>query len=110
MRYLEAKEEHLVRKMAEIMADHDRARGRRTWVVYEAVTRLALGTGARVSELAALKCGDLVFANGGVAVRLRRLKRREKAEDLQKHGRHMAAFLRRSTELLDQLAAPAEGA
>ena len=109
MRYLEESEERQLREAVEAMAARDRERGRRTWPVYEAVVRLALGTGARVSELAALRCGDILFGNGGVAIRIRRLKRGEKVEDLQKHGKHMAVFLKRFLdwkESVDESTAP----
>jgi integrase len=60
-KFLSAKEARRLQRVAKRMARKDAANGKTTWVTRFMLIHLALNTGLRVSEIAALKIGDLHF-------------------------------------------------
>lgn len=67
-RFLSAEEEAMLRRRVMDRADADRAKGRVTGIRMQVVVELALFTGARVAELAALDCGDVDLSRRGLEV------------------------------------------
>jgi site-specific recombinase XerD len=60
-KFLSAKEARLLQRVAKRLARQDTENGKTTWVTRFMLIHLALNTGLRVSEIAALKIGDLHF-------------------------------------------------
>jgi site-specific recombinase XerD len=61
-KFLSAEEMKRLLKTCEEMADLDLLKGRQTWVTRNMLVALALRSGLRVSEIAALKVGDILLA------------------------------------------------
>ena len=77
--YLTEQEERQLRSRVQERADADRARGRHQGVRQQAVVAIALYTGARVCELAALTVGDLDLTRKGLrTIKVRTAKQRSK--------------------------------
>ena len=67
--FFDAAEAARLRDSARLWADADRAAGRRQGVVAWALVDLALSTGLRRAELAAIRCGDVDLSRRGLSVR-----------------------------------------
>lgn len=96
-RYLTADETVRLRDHTELLAHRDERAGRMTWPRRWIVVDLALSTGLRVSELAALTWADWSPSRG--TLRVRRLKRRQSRREslpvpdgLTAHLRHWWAL------------------
>jgi len=94
-KYMDAREVRQLRTFAEHRALKDLQAGRVMGVVSWAVVDTALGTGLRVSELAALKVGDFDPRRGALTVV--RLKRKKRTRETLALGRelvqHLADFI-----------------
>ena len=91
-RYMDSKEANLLRAMTENRAVRDLKRGRVTGPVRWALVDVAMSTGLRVSEIAALRVGDVDLKRS--CLKVTRLKRKKpKAESLA-IGSDLATHLR----------------
>jgi site-specific recombinase XerD len=93
-KFLSNQEQKKLLKVCKERSDRDRREGRRTWIVRYMLVHIALNSGLRVSEIAALKIGDLHFngtENYLIVTRGKRGKRRDVYLD-QLLVKHLAEF------------------
>jgi site-specific recombinase XerD len=95
-KYLSAEEAERLRTVAEARAITDKAKGRKGGVLAWMIVDLALSTGLRVSEMAAIRHRNLDLKRG--SLRVDRRKRRKPQRESLALGRELADHLRDFTE------------
>jgi integrase/recombinase XerD len=103
-KYMDFEEIRQLRTVTEAKAIVDFRAGRFTGPLIWMVVDLALSTGLRVSEMAALTIGDVDFKRG--ALKVTRLKRKKKSTEMLAIGKDLARHLREYIEWTDRKKGP----
>ena len=103
-KYMDMTEVKQLRTVTEAKSMVDLRKGRITGPLAWMVVDLALSTGLRVSEMAALKIGDVDFKRG--ALKVTRLKRKKKSRETMAIGTELRNHLREYIEWADRRTGP----
>jgi integrase/recombinase XerD len=103
-KYLDAKEVEVLRAVTEHKAMNDLKKGRVTGIRQWMLVDLALSTGLRVSEMAALKIEDIDFKRG--ALRIVRVKKKKRHKETLAIGKDLLKHLREFVEWMGKSKGP----
>ena len=103
-KYMDMTEAKQLRTVTEAKSIVDLRKGRITGPLAWMVVDLALSTGLRVSEMAALKIGDVDFKRG--ALKVTRLKRKKKSRETMAIGTELRNHLREYIDWADRRTGP----
>ena len=102
--FMSRKERQQLMKICKERAELDIIKGRQTWPIRYMLVDLALYSGLRVSEMAALKVGDLVFNESDPFIIVRHGKGNKKRTVYidQKLAKHLKEFINYKRKALNQ--------
>mgnify|MGYP003797772271 FL=1 len=102
--FMSRKERQQLMKICKEHAELDLIKGRQTWPIRYMLVDLALYSGLRVSEMAALKVGDLVFSESDPFIIVRHGKGNKKRTVYidQKLAKHLKEFINYKGKALNQ--------